>query len=227
MKVAICTPCRAGYVRYEHMLSCIDTFTLARQRDVSLFHFVAAGCSLLARTRNQLVAAALEKDCDWIVFIDDDIGLSAEDFFKLIDHDVDVVGAAPARRHRRWDDKPAVAVKPIDKNVVTEFETTVGRLWEVERLATAFLAIRTSVFKAIEPLTEPFRSEENKYRTRTWFYHDLIEIDGELWDEGEDYNFCRKWVNVGGTCFLDPDIRLRHYDGNVCFDYCASDMEGK
>jgi hypothetical protein len=46
-------------------------------------------------------------------------------------------------------------------------------------------------------------------------------------DEGEDYNFCRKWVEVGGSCWIDPDIRVRHYTGNVCHDICFADMEIK
>lgn len=225
MKVALATPTRSGYVRNEHMLSCIDTTTLANNKGIALAHLVGAGCSLIARARNQLVAVALEQKCDFIVFVDDDIAFKPEDFFKLIDHDVDVVGAAPARRHKRWDQQPHVVVKPKGGDTVKQYETAVGRLWEVERLATAFLAIRATVFKDIEPLTEPFRSDGKRYDTRTWFFHDLVEIDGDVWDEGEDYNFCRKWTHMGGTCFLDPDIRLRHYEGNVCHDFCPADME--
>ena len=225
MIVALCTPCRSGSVRYEHMHSCLDTFQAANKRGITLVHLVAAGCSILPRTRNQLVAVALEKGAEWVVFVDDDIAFDAADFFKLIDHDVDVIGAAPARRHKRWDEKPMSVVKPKGGGKIKQYETAVGRLWEVERLATAFIAIRATVFKDIEQLTEPYRSDGRRYATRTWFWFDLHEVDGEVWDEGEDYNFCRKWVAAGGTCFLDPDIRLRHYDGGVCHDYCPADME--
>lgn len=227
MKVALCTPCRNGYVRHEHMHSCIDAANLARQKKASLLHIVGANCSLIARARNQLVSKALEQDVDWIVFVDDDIAFDAEDFYKLIEHDVDVVGAGPAIRHKRWDQKPALLGRPKPGNTIKTFLTPAGRLWEVDRLATAFLAIRATVFKEIEPLTDAYRSADISFNTRSWFWIELLDIDGVVWDEGEDFNFCRKWESVGGTCFLDPDIRLRHYEGNVCHDYCPADFESE
>ena len=147
MKVALCTPCRSGSVRYEHMHSCIDTFVAAGKKGITLLHLVAAGCSILPRTRNQLAAVALDAGVDWIVFVDDDIAFDAKDFFKLIEHDVDVVAAAPARRHKRWDDKPAIVGRPKYEGMVKAYTTDAGRLWEMDHLATAFIAIRATVFK--------------------------------------------------------------------------------
>ncbi len=228
MKVALCTPCRSGYVRHEHMHSCIDVANMTRKKGVELLHIVGANCGLIARARNQLVSKALEQKVDWIVWVDDDIAFDAADFYKLIEHDVDVVGAGPAIRHKRWDQKPALLGRPKPGNSIKGYHTPVGRLWEVDRLATAFLAIRATVFKEIEPLTDAYRTTSDRtFKTRSWFWLELVDIDGETWDEGEDFNFCRKWQHVGGTCFLDPDIRLRHYEGNVCHDYCPADFEAE
>lgn len=227
MKVALCTPCRSGYVRHEHMHSCIDVANLARKKKASLLHIVGSNCSLIARARNQLVSKALDQNVDWVVFVDDDIAFDAEDFYKLIEHDVDVVGAGPAIRHKRWDQKPALLGRPKPGNSIKGYHTPVGRLWEVERLATAFLAIRATVFKEIEPLTDAYVSVDKSFNTRSWFWIELTDINGTVYDEGEDFNFCRKWVSVGGTCFLDPDIRLRHYEGNVCHDYSPADFEAE
>lgn len=227
MKVAICTPCRSGSVHHDHMMSRINVVSSPQREKMTIFNMIGAGCSIITRARNQLVAIALDNGADWIVFVDDDIGFDAKDFFKLIGHDVDVVGGAPARRHKRWDDKPALLGRPKEGSTVREYVTPAGRLWEVDRMATAFIAIRAPVFKAIEPFTEAYHSGGTMAGTgmRSWFWFDLDEVDGKLHDEGEDYNFCRKWTRAGGKCFLDPDIRLRHYEGNVCHDYCPADME--
>ena len=225
MKIALCTPCRSGYVRHEHMSSIIEILRMAGKRGHKIHHYVAPGCSILPRVRNRLVSAALGEGCEWVVFVDDDIGCEAADFFKLIEHGFDVVAAAPAKRHTRWDEKGA-AVAKFGKQI-DEIRTCAGRVWQVQRLATAFMAIRADVFEKLEPVTTAFVSEGDPrtHETRTWFWFDLITDDGETRDEGEDYNFCRKWASIGGKCYLDPDIRLRHYDGNVCHDFCPADME--
>lgn len=226
MRVGLCTPCRDGAVHHQHMLSVVATLKLASRRGVMVNHYTAPGCSVLPRVRNRLVATALADGCDWIVFIDDDIAWEPADFFKLIDHDVEVVAAAPAKRHKRWDEAPDVALKYPDRPTIG-VRTAAGRLWRVDGLATAFMAIRADVFVKMEVVTRPFTCEGDpqRYPMRTWFWLDLIAMIGGVMDEGEDYNFCRKWIEVGGACFVDPDIRLRHYDGNVCHDRCLADME--
>lgn len=223
MKVGLCTPCRDGTVHHQHMLSVIATLKLASHKGIKVDHFTAPGCSVLPRVRNRLVASALASKCDWIVFADDDVAWSAPDFFKLLSHGVDVVAAAPAKRHKRWDEAPDVAVKFPEGNI-TGLKTPAGRLWQVDGLATAFMAIRASVFEKLHDLTREYVCEAGQ-PMRDWFWFDLRVIDGRVMDEGEDYNFCRKWREVGGACWVDPDIRLRHYDGNVCHDRCLADME--
>jgi hypothetical protein len=226
MRVGLCTPCRNGTVHHQHMLAVIETFKLSSQRGINISHYTAPGCAVLPRVRNRLVAAALADQCDWIVFVDDDIAWNAPDFFKLIDHGVEVVGGAPAKRHHRWDEEPDVALQWPQGPMIGAF-TKPGRLWKADGIATAFFAIRADVFTRLEKVTSPYtcQGDPKTYPMRTWFWLDLIDDGTELQDEGEDYNFCRKWREIGGHCWVDPDIRLRHYDGNVCHDRCLADME--
>jgi glycosyltransferase involved in cell wall biosynthesis len=194
---------------------------------VQIDHHFAPGCAVLPRVRNRLVSAALALSPDWIVFIDDDIAWKTEDFFKLFKHGVDMVSAAPAKRHARWDEAPAAvagwAIGPIEEAI-----TPAGRLWKADNLATGFLAIRANVFDRLELVTVQYFSQgDPSNKTRNWFWFDLIEVDGRLEDEGEDYNFCRKFREVGGLCWIDPDIRVEHYEGAVCHDFCMADAEIK
>src|SRR5689334_21244168 len=111
MKVALLTPCYQGTVHHFHMMAAIKTFDLARQKGIELIQFTAAGCPVLPRVRNRLLADALAEGCDWAVFIDDDIVWKPEDLFRLISHGVDIVAAAPPKRHKRWDEEPSCAVR--------------------------------------------------------------------------------------------------------------------
>lgn len=224
MKVTLVTPCRSGFVHWDHMLSVGATFALAYRKGIEFVHHVLPGCPLLNRARNRLVAQALHEGADYLFCIDDDIAWNAPDFFKLLDWDVDVVAAAPSKRFNRWDEKPDAAVQYFPGEI-TEIRHARGRLWYVSGIATAFAAIKTDVFRKMESVTEPYVSDgADLTECRNWFWNEIIPLNGRMQDEGEDYNFSRKWRSLGGDCFVEPDIRLRHYSGNVCFDSCPADF---
>lgn len=230
MKVAMLTPCYQGTVHHFHMMAAISTFHLAQQKGVELRHYTAAGCPVLPRVRNRLLADALADGCDWAVFIDDDIVWKADDLFKLLAHGVDIVAAAPPKRHKRWDEPPSCAVRfPKDGRIEGRI-TEAGRIWKVDGLATAFMAIKLSALASIEDVTEAFVydgcAKPAGAVMRNWFWYDIIDAgDGLKTDEGEDYYFCSRIIEKGGSVWVDPDIRLSHYDGNVCHDFALCDAE--
>jgi glycosyltransferase involved in cell wall biosynthesis len=222
MRVGLLTPCYNEHVHNDYMLSVIATDRMAAKLGIDLRVYVATGTAILPRVRNRLVAQAMAEECDWLVCIDDDIGFNAPDLFKLINHGVDVVAAAPAKRHHRWDEQPA-AVAKFPHGTITGRHTPAGRLWKMDAVATGFMAIRSSVITKLEPVTREYITEGTT--VRDWFWLELIASDGHATDEGEDYNFCRKWIGLGGECWVDPDIRVRHYTGSVCHDVCLADAE--
>lgn len=237
MKVAVLVPCYQGTVVWDHYTSMLKTVELGRERGIEILVFTAAACPVLPRVRNFLIAKAIAAGCEWAVFIDDDIAWAPEAFFRLIGHGVDVVAAAPAKRHRRWNEKPSTAVRFVDdrheSGSTVQIEgvmTRTGRIWKVAGLATAFMAIRLSALAKIEHLTQPYIYDgvpgDVGNNMRTWFWYKIIDAgngDGSLTDLGEDYYFCDLIREAGGSVWVDPDIRLRHYDGNVCHDFALCD----
>lgn len=222
MRIALVTPCYNEQVHYDYMLSVMATERMGSSLGIEVKTYIAAGTAILPRVRNRLIAQAMADKCDWIVCIDDDIGFNPEDFFKLFKHGVDIVAAAPAKRHHRWDEQPAAVAKfPVGN--ITGKRTEAGRIWKMDAVATGFMAIRSTVIEKMESVTNAYVTEG--VQVRSWFWLDLITLDGQVTDEGEDYNFCRKWIELGGECWVDPDIRVRHYTGNVCHDICLADAE--
>ena len=222
MRIGLCTPCYSEQVHYDYMLSVMAVDRMAARLGHDLKTYLAAGTAILPRVRNRLIAQAMSDKCDWIVCIDDDIGFNADDFFKLFKHGVDIVAAAPAKRHHRWDEQPAAVTKfPAGK--IMGMRTPVGRIWRMDAVATGFMAIRSTVIDRMESATKPYVTEGTQ--VRDWFWLEMVEMDGQVTDEGEDYNFCRKFKSIGGECWVDPDIRVRHYTGSVCHDVCLADAE--
>jgi len=224
MRIALITPCYNEQVHYDYMLSVMAADKMATELGHEFKAYIAAGTAILPRVRNRLIALAMADKCDWIVCVDDDIGFNPHDMFKMFKHGVDIVAAAPAKRHHRWDEQPA-AIAKFPRGNITGRRTEAGRIWKMDAVATGFMAIRSTVIDKMEPVTKAYVTEGNQ--VRSWFWLDMIEQDGQTTDEGEDYNFCRKWNELGGECWVDPDIRVRHYTGNVCHDICLADAEIK
>lgn len=221
MRIGLCTPCYGANVNNQYFLSAIATERMAVRLGHQIKFYTAPGCAVLPRVRNLLVSRALADGCDWVFFIDDDIAWEARDFFKMLEHGVDVVAAAPAKRHKRWNDDPAAVAKfPVGK--ITGMHTKVGRVWKMDAVASGFMAIRATTFEKMEGVTRACISEGRN--TRNWFWLDFDDYDH---DEGEDYNFCSKFIEAGGSVWVDPDVRVRHYAGNVCHDFCLADSETK
>jgi hypothetical protein len=203
------------------MLSMVATDRMAAKLGIELVPYIAAGDGgPSSRCATALLPRPWRTKCDWLMCIDDDIGFNAPDFFKMFNHGVDVVAAAPAKRHHRWDEQPAASRNsPKAKSSADRGRPHL----ENGRVPTGFMAIRSTVIEKMESVTRPYVTEGTQ--VRDWFWLDLITEDGQTTDEGEDYNFCRKWLELGGECWVDPDIRVRHYTGSVCHDVCLADAE--
>ena len=221
MRIALITPCYSEQVHYDYMLSVMAADKMATDLGYELKAYIAAGTAILPRVRNRLIAMAMADNCDWIVCVDDDIGFNPADLFKMFKHGEKIIAAAPAKRHHRWDEQPAAVAKFPPK--IIGKHTEAGRIWKMDAVATGFMAIHNSVIKEMDSVTKPYLAEG--VPVRTWFWLDLISQDAQITDEGEDYNFCRKWIELGGECWVDPDIRVRHYTGSVCHDICLADAE--
>jgi len=61
---------------------------LKQEDDVILFHPFRMS---IDRMRNMAVKTALDNECDWLFFVDDDVQVPRDAFFRLASHDKDIV----------------------------------------------------------------------------------------------------------------------------------------
>jgi choline kinase len=157
--------------------------------------------SLIQRARNTSVATFLKTDFERLLFIDADIEFSVNDIESLWNLDVDVAVAAYSMKR---PDKPLSA---WEDGKLVEIE---GRTepFEVDYAGTGFMMIKRKVFEDLQKAHPELDHEEGKVgRCHAWF-------DCPIWNDtqmSEDYNFCRKFRDLGGKITLDPTIRLGHW----------------
>jgi hypothetical protein len=155
--------------------------------------------SLVQRARNDIAKLALDQEVDDLVFIDCDVDWNPEDFFKLLEHDADVVGGIYPKK----GDEEDYPVKVLDGNM--KFEES--GLVEVEGIATGFLRLTRKALQTVSDDSIEY-TESHKPKPIKMIFDIVVDEKGEL--ISEDIVFCRKWRKLGGKVWLDPSIKLSH-----------------
>lgn len=206
-RILIGTPCYDGRVDVWYANSMLDTVKMGLSMNIEVFPVYLSYDALIQRARNDLVAIALQLDCDDLVFIDSDIEWRAEDFYKLLSYPVDVVGGTYPKK----GDAEMYVAKVLDS---TRRPDQHG-LIEAEGLGTGFLRLSRKALDYLWESSVPYE-EKDSGKIRRWIF-DVIVHEGELYSE--DIYVCERLREGGIKIYLDPKITCNHvgmkkYTGN-------------
>jgi hypothetical protein len=207
-------PCYGGLVANVTLSSFIVFSAQAPKHGLRFMVHTLATESLIPRARNRLVSKMMEdKRATHLIFIDADIGFKAADIFKLISHDVDVVGGLYPKKSL-----------PIEYSVnAAPNAKRRGSLIEVEHLETGFMLIKRNVFEKMfeahpELKTKPFPSDNPDVSYA--LFDTILDSDGHYLSE--DRAFCQRVKKtLGIRLWADLSIKLDH---RGAFNY-AGDLE--
>jgi hypothetical protein len=147
------------------------------------------------RVRNQLSKSFLEGEATHLMFIDSDMGFSAEDVGRLYQMDADIaVGVYRMKKdnseYAAWVNGELLTDLPDDPI-------------EVDFAGTGFMLIKRGVF---ESLDVPEEATPGGKRKRFFSF----EMDGDV-ELPEDYNFCKMAREKGFKVMMNPAVKLIHY----------------
>lgn len=201
--VMVAIPAYTGTIHLGTMRSLFtDLLALQARGDVWSLHD-ECGNALIADARALIVAQFLASQADTLVFIDSDVCWEEGALLKLIDYPVDMVaGIYPQRKDPinycvKWQDKPELHADPATG------------LLEVDGVPAGFMKVsRSQLEKMVEqyPNTEFF--VENAPDKKAWALFADYRIGKHKM--GEDYAFCRRWTDMGGKVWIDPEIKMGH-----------------
>ncbi len=136
-KVCLCMPSlNVGHTDTSMALSTMASYSLMHGVKVLLMN---EKCCYVTQSRNRLVSDALEHDPDFIMMIDTDMLFPADAMMKLLEHDLDIVGANYARRSHPYT--------MLGHPLVWTSDLPPGGLVEYEALPTGMLMIKADVFR--------------------------------------------------------------------------------
>lgn len=203
MHVMVAIPAYSGTIHLGTMRSLFtDLLTLQARGDVWSLHD-ECGNALIADARALIVAQFLDSKADTLVFVDSDVSWEAGALLKLLDAPVDMVaGIYPQRKDPinycvKWQDKPELVADPQTG------------LLQVDGVPAGFMKLSR---KQLESMVEQYPDSEfyveNAPNKKAWALFADYRIGKHKM--GEDYAFCRRWTDMGGKIWIDPEIKMGH-----------------
>lgn len=202
-KIHFMTPCYGGNISEVTFSSYLQWTILACKNNLNCQVDTLSNESNVNRARNSCAAKFLAGDATHLMFVDADIQFRAEDIVKLVAHDRDIVGGIYPQKTL----PPKMVVNTL-KNGKRE-----GDLVEVGTMGTGFMMIKRVVFEAMidqgaQKYTDAIGLSDAENNHQYDFFNCTIDSQGRYLTE--DWSFCRRWRELGGTIWADTSIPLVH-----------------
>lgn len=156
-----------------------------------------------ATAKNMLLKKAQQRECDWVLLVDDDMVYTLRHIARLLSHKLPIVGALyPQRKHNEltW-----VCSAPVGK-------TTDNGLMEVGRTGGGFLLIATTAILKIEHDNPGLRYLSDAGVEQYQLFAERIGPDGEGIPRliGDDFTFCNLARASGFKVYADSKCQVGH-----------------
>ena len=218
MKVVLATPTFERRPCIEYVVSLLQTQKALADAGIDCVTTLLGGDPYLAKVRNRLAGLFLSENADAtdLFFLDDDIGWPGRKVVEFIQRDEDVIGGIYPKKtdNPEWPLELALddAGQPIEK----------AGLYQVKLAPTGFLCIKRHVLEKMAATAGQYH--DSTHPTAAPFHWNIFDMGwflpdgsrpvpamgrmGQFW--GEDYYFCRRWRDMGGAVWIDPDIEFSH-----------------
>lgn len=176
------------------------------------------GCPYISAARATMIRKAMEWGADIFIFLDDDVSWRPEDLVALIDAEGDVAGGTyrfKVPQEGSSASVPQIHVEPSEymgkvfvgdggKPLVRDTDGAIQALC----LPAGFLKVtRLGIARFMAAYPELSITGGGSFNSPDLFNHGAYK---GVW-YGEDYAFCRRWMELGGELFLLPNLNLDHH----------------
>jgi hypothetical protein len=201
--VWIAIPAYTGMIHLGTMRCIIADMLKLCERGDKVTIFDETGNAMIAHGRDLICSKFLAGEGSDLIFVDYDVTWEEGAILRLVDAPMDVVAGLYPRRQ----DPLAFFVRYLDKPELHADPDT--KLLEVEAVPAGFLKISRRALTEMVAAYPKTRFAD-KYAP-TGFAHALFDNihEGDLYF-GEDYSFCMRWRDIGGTVWIDPEIKMGH-----------------
>jgi hypothetical protein len=238
-KLFVATPMYGGMAHGLYMKSSLDLQNVMNKYGIECKFSFLFNESLITRARNYLVDEFLRSNCTHMLFLDSDIGYSAQDVLALLALDKEVIGAPYPKKAINWRNiieaikkNPDIEVDEVQKlvgdyvfNVVKGTKSfSVTEPLEVMEIGTGYMMIKREVFDKMKEAYPMIHYKPDHVGQKNFdgsryihaFFDTVIDYKESITGGGsdrylsEDYMFCQMWRKIGGQIFLCPWMKTQH-----------------
>lgn len=197
-KIMIATPCHDRKLPVEYVGALLDTMRAGIPAVIAPVFL--PGESMLPHARNYLAQMFLDSDFDVLMYIDDDMVWSPEQFARIALSEAPVMSAVA---HLKIENSP------FNFRELPKEKASKEGILSVESVGAAFIKLdRRVVVTAVK--------DSDKYTVHDGEYHSLFEysiVNGEL--IGEDIGFCRKIRRRKTQVLVDLSVVVGHIGSKI------------
>lgn len=228
-KIFVATPMYGGVCHGQFAKSLTSLIIKGREKGHDIIFTDLYNESLINRARNTLTELFLRTDYDYLLFIDADQGFDANGVIKMIDEDLDLIGAAVPMKGINWQRvEKAVKDGKTDLSNHTgiynlnmsigqkeEFLKNTNAIAEVQYIGTGLMLIKRNVLETLKEFVGSYKSDQlqvgtiNKGDRIYDFWKTVVDPEAERL-LSEDYYFCKLWKEQGGKVYLAPYVKVVH-----------------
>ena len=212
MSVLLAMPCYAGQMTVPAFFSIMSILEASQRENIEVDVLVTHGESAITRGRSNMASAFMRSRCDTLAFLDADIGISGDDFFKLVKLDKPIRGAA-------------VNVKTLDRTEsLSCFKGGIRQIranmpaepFEVDYLGGSVMLIERDVIDQLSRLFAYLRYNDPIAGEGVHLFEEIVTGGALL---SEDYAFCHRARDKAFTVWCDPSVIVSHYEGRVAWRF--------
>jgi hypothetical protein len=222
IKVMIATPCYGGMVTSEY---CASLLRLQSSENMSFQLAMMDNESLIPRARNNMAMQFFfNSDCTHLVFVDADIGFPREALEELVNSNLEVCACPYPRKIYDFDEFKKSPKESIFENMkyILNLDASAGEsvdlvhesYVEVRNAGTGFMCIsRNCIEKMIDAHPE-LKCDTDVFKDGYALFDPFIDPDTKVY-LSEDYAFCRRWKDIGGSVYVNVKYNLLHQGKNT------------
>ena len=181
---------------------------LLHKHGYDLDYGLVTGQPYIQLARDELVGQFLESNANIFLFIADDLEYSPLDILRVIETPGEVVAGVYPQHVEPVNYPVKIYIDANKKPIVREDGCILAMF-----IQTGFMRVNRTVFEQIvQAYPKLAYGGFDKSKGRFFFRHDFFPqgVYGCAWI-GEDYAFCKLWIDIGGKIWIIPDLNLTHY----------------
>ena len=117
--ITIATPMYGGVCHGAYLKSILSLTNLLGQKGYRVNYTDLSNESLITRARNTLTELFLRTGNDYLLFIDSDQGFNADGVVKMIEENVDIIGAAVPMKGINWESVKKAVLQNKEDFIIT------------------------------------------------------------------------------------------------------------